>query len=119
MLHYDLGPPGPVTDLSCRFLTQDQLHITFNEPADTLLGVKTSFNIEPHDLSEAFTTDNSKVNVTVSNITFLDMYKAYNITITSFNTGSMGTALNCTVFIPNGMFIYFLLHLLFFQFSIH
>ena len=108
MLHYDLGPPGPVTDLSCRFLTQDQLHITFNEP-DTLLGVKTSFTINPHDLSEAFTTDNSKVNVTVSNITSLDMYKAYNVTVTSFNTGSVGTASNCAVFIPNGMFIYFML----------
>ena len=97
-----LGPPGPVSKLSCHFLTQDVVQVSYNEP-QSLVGVETKYLIALPGLSaNTITTDGNTVNVTLPNITALDVFKSYNITVTSFNSGSVGNTSSCTIFIPNG-----------------
>ena len=114
-----LGPPGPVSKLSCHFLTQDVVQVSYNEP-QSLVGVETKYLIALPGLSaNTITTDGNTVNVTLPNITALDFFKSYNITVTSFNSGSVGNTSSCTIFIPNGKCLRNYTHLLLYTSSDH
>jgi hypothetical protein len=95
------GPPGPVENLACEFTSITTLKLSFIAP-ESLIGIQTSYGIHSIEFSLNDTTNITSYNASLEySFQKIDYYRAYNITVTPFNDGSIGSSTNCTVYIPN------------------
>ena len=65
--------------------------------------METLYSINATQLSAGawLITDMTTTNISLWN-SVLDLYRAYNVTVTSYNNGGIGPVSFCTVYIPDG-----------------